>query len=186
MKLSKFLFIVFTFLVTAGALFLSGCVPAHAQSVDQKSGTPKYVKTTEDTVTARTGNSSQRRQVMITAETVSGTANKDLITYLSNDAGTKDVNTYFKVQNGKVYIAEFTGNKVYRKASADSVFSQVIFGKVSLMGNILDNPDIKYTTVLKTKNVLVVSVDLDKIAPMLASRFYKSKLYPNKAKIIRS
>ncbi|MBX7047225.1 MAG: hypothetical protein K1X86_15450 [Ignavibacteria bacterium] len=132
-------------------LTLSGCAAAPAQSVYQTSSTPKYVKTTEDTVSA-IGNASVRRTVLITAQTVSGTANKDLVIYLSNSAGTKDVNTYFKVPNGKALRVSFLGNRVYRKAASDSCYSQVIYGDVSLMNNIAEN---KWTMVYASKEVKV-------------------------------
>jgi len=168
-----------------GALVVSGCAPAQAQSVYQLTTKAKYVKAaTEDTVTA-TGSANSRRTVLITAETVSSTANKDLITYLSNSAtnSTKDANTYFKVQNGKAYRVSFTGNRVYRKASADSVFSQCIFGDAELMGNINAIPDIKFTQVLKTNSVLVESFDakhLTQIMPMLMNRRDVAKIFPKK------
>jgi len=91
----------------------------------QLSGTAGYVDTTAyDTVSVP----------YVKGSTVAGfitneDETNDLVVYFAKrDSVSRDPNSYVKIGPGKRLKFSFAGRKIFRKASADSVYSQVVFG----------------------------------------------------------
>lgn len=110
-------------------VFLAGLF-AYAQSSAQVqpyqvSGTAGYVDTTKyDTVSVPYVQGTNVKGVITNED-----AENDLIVYFAKtDSVKRDVNSYVKIGPGKRLKFSFQGRKIYRYASADSVYTQVIFG----------------------------------------------------------
>lgn len=119
--------------------------PIQAQPI-QLSTTAKYVGTAEDTVIL--GGIVIRRQVLITNQS----ADKNLIVEFSSKLGVRLTNSYTVIPPGKSAKVWGTFQKVFRKASADSVFSQVLFGEIELRSNIQQGePSLLSTQIVDTQ-----------------------------------
>ena len=114
------------FVLIFAMVMLSVAMPqAKAQQPIQTSTTAKYIKTAEDTLTYT---SAAVRSGIITNQS----ADKNLIVYFSNKAGVKLTNSYVIIPAGKTFRFNALTYRIFRHASADSVFSQVILGEVQL------------------------------------------------------
>lgn len=128
-KTKNLLFVLLAALFMTGSIVITGCTPAQAQ-IYQSAAYNKYVKSSAfDTASAQGSVNNQRRTVTVTNETSSTPV---LLVYFGNSSGVRDTTGYVRVNPGKILKASFIGRKVYRKTTADSVYSQVIFGDIEL------------------------------------------------------
>lgn len=91
----------------------------------QLSGTAGYVDTTAyDTVSVPYVKGSNVAGFITNEDETN-----DLVVYFAKrDSVSRDPNSYVKIGPGKRLKFSFAGRKIFRKASADSVYSQVVFG----------------------------------------------------------
>ncbi len=131
-KTKNLLFVLLAALLMTGSVIITGCVPAQAQ-VYQSAKYNKYVKSSAfDTASAQGSVDNQRRTVTVTNETSSTPV---LLVYFGTASNVRDTTGYVRVNPGKILKASFIGRKVFRKTTADSVYSQVIFGDIELGSN---------------------------------------------------
>ena len=95
--------------------------------------TAEYIGTAVDTVLIA-GITTALRRGLVTNISASA-SNPDLIVWFSDASGVLDSNRKVIVPVGKSLKFVTSGGKIYRQASADSCFSQVIIGDVEIMHN---------------------------------------------------
>ena len=102
----------------------AGMVMAQVQPY-QLSGTAEYVDTTAyDTVSVPYVKGSNVAGFITNEDETN-----DLVVYFAKrDSVSRDPNSYVKIGPGKRLKFSFQGRKIFRKASADSVYTQVVFG----------------------------------------------------------
>jgi len=120
--------VFFGWLLFIIALTISTDVIAQANPY-QKQATAKYVKTTRDTVTL-SGFIDEKKTGIITNES----ASKELEVFFGKRATTPaiDSTAYFKLPAGKTLLFQTGSTRIYRRATSDSVYSQVLMGNVNM------------------------------------------------------
>ena len=92
-----------------------------------KQSDAQYVYTARDTSTIPDWVYGSVREGIITNE---GTVKMEV--FFSDRSGVLDSNTYFGIPSGKTLKFKTTGSKIFRRATADSTFSQILHGDVEL------------------------------------------------------